>query len=99
MKAIMTPSPMPAVKSSIGRSAAMALGLLLAWVSVSTAQADPGVEFFESKIRPVLVEHCYKCHAGPDAKIKGGLRLDSREAMQVGGDSGAAVVPKDPANS
>lgn len=54
-------------------------------------QAD--LDFFESKIRPVLIEHCYSCHAA-DAKInRGGLLLDSREGLLEGGDSGPAVVP------
>lgn len=57
------------------------------------------LDFFESKIRPVLVEHCYKCHA-PEAKIiKGGLRLDHREGLLKGGDTGAAIVPGQPAKS
>ena len=43
----------------------------------------------------MLVEACYECHAGEDAAIKGGLRLDSRDATQHGGDSGPAVVPGD----
>ncbi len=47
--------------------------------------------FFETKIRPVLVAECYECHAAE--KQKGGLRLDSREALRRGGDTGAAVVP------
>jgi len=51
-----------------------------------------GIEFFEKRIRPVLVEHCYACHSG-DAKIKGGLRLDSREGWSKGGDSGPAIEP------
>ena len=54
---------------------------------------DTSVEFFEKHIRPVLVQHCIRCH-GPE-KIQGGLRLDSREAWQAGGDSGAAIVPGD----
>ncbi|MFN9372242.1 MAG: PSD1 and planctomycete cytochrome C domain-containing protein [Planctomycetaceae bacterium] len=49
------------------------------------------VEFFETKVRPLLVEHCHKCH-GP-GKQEGGLRLDSRAAVLKGGDSGAAVLP------
>ncbi len=49
-------------------------------------------KFFESKIRPVLIRECYGCHS-TKAKIKGGLWLDSREGVVVGGDSGAAVVP------
>lgn len=60
------------------------------------AQSDSaGVEFFESKIRPALVEHCYECHSQESKKVKGGLLLDSREASLLGGDTGAAVVPED----
>ncbi|HCV98822.1 MAG TPA: hypothetical protein DGJ56_05950, partial [Verrucomicrobiales bacterium] len=55
--------------------------------------ADEGIEFFEKKIRPVLIEHCYKCHSA-DAEQKGKLRLDLREAIRGRGESGlAAVVP------
>ncbi|NBY01909.1 MAG: hypothetical protein EBQ87_08005, partial [Planctomycetes bacterium] len=51
--------------------------------------------FFETKIRPVLVDHCYKCHSA-DAKIfKGGLKLDNRQGLIKGGDSGPAIVPGD----
>ncbi|MDF1737879.1 MAG: PSD1 and planctomycete cytochrome C domain-containing protein [Verrucomicrobiales bacterium] len=58
------------------------------------AQTDSaGLDFFESKIRPALVEHCYKCHSQDSEKVKGGLLLDTREASLQGGDSGAAVVP------
>ena len=55
-----------------------------------------GVAFFESKVRPVLVEHCYKCHSVGAGKAKGGLRLDSRASIRAGGDRGPAVVPGDP---
>jgi hypothetical protein len=56
----------------------------------------PGVdEFFESKVRPVLVEHCFQCHSSLAKSLKGGLRLDSVEAMRRGGDTGPAVVPGD----
>ncbi|MCB1093632.1 MAG: hypothetical protein KDL87_18985, partial [Verrucomicrobiae bacterium] len=51
------------------------------------------IAFFESKIRPVLVEQCYKCHSTEADKVKGGLLLDSREASLRGGDNGHAVVP------
>lgn len=55
--------------------------------------------FFETKIRPVLVDHCYKCHSA-DAKIfKGGLKLDNRQGLIKGGDSGPAIVPGDTAKS
>ena len=63
-----------------------------------TLSATDG-EFFETRIRPVLVEHCYKCHSAEAAakkKLKGGLRLDTRAGIRRGGDSGAAVVPGRP---
>ncbi len=52
-------------------------------------------DFFEKRIRPVLVQHCYKCHSMDSKQAKGGLRLDSREAIRKGGDSGPAVIPGD----
>jgi len=81
--------------------------LLLAGTASSRAAAEPmmadndakGVAFFESKIRPVLVEHCYKCHSSDAKKSSGGLLLDSRDRIRAGGDSGAAVVPGKPADS
>jgi len=57
-----------------------------------------GVQFFETKIRPVLVERCYKCHsmqASEEKKLEGELQLDTRQAIRKGGASGAAVVPGD----
>src|SRR5437016_14560168 len=50
------------------------------------------VKFFESKVRPVLVEHCFKCH-GDVKKPKADLRLDSLAGMLTGGDQGPALVP------
>jgi hypothetical protein len=55
-------------------------------------------EFFEKKIRPLLAERCLECHS-PEHKVKGGLRLDSREGWQTGGDSGPAIVPGKPDES
>jgi len=52
-------------------------------------------EFFESKIRPILVEHCLECHSVESGKQKGGLLLDSKWAWETGGDSGPAVKPGD----
>jgi hypothetical protein len=66
-------------------------------------QLDPrGLEFFEYKIRPVLIEHCYKCHsaeAAKEKKLRGGLQLDTREGLLRGGDwtnsvSNARSIPK-----
>jgi hypothetical protein len=53
------------------------------------------VEFFESKVRPLLAEHCYACHSAAQGKSKGGLQLDTREALRRGGASGAAIVAGD----
>lgn len=57
------------------------------------------LQFFEAKIRPLLVDRCYGCHSLESGEAEGGLRLDSREAMLRGGTSGPAVVPKDPNRS
>ncbi|MCA9081330.1 MAG: DUF1549 domain-containing protein [Planctomycetaceae bacterium] len=59
----------------------------------TTGRGDDGTAFFEAKIRPVLVEHCYSCHSAEAEAIKGGLSLDTRMGIQQGGESGPAVVP------
>jgi len=56
-------------------------------------------EFFESKIRPVFVENCYKCHSAGAEKIKGGLLLDTREGVLKGGNTGPVIVPGNPDKS
>ncbi len=63
---------------------------------VAVVHAD---EFFEKKIRPVLVERCYGCHSEKLRQPKAGLRLDSREGVQRGGDSGPAIVIGKPEES
>ena len=61
---------------------------------------DPAqLKFFEERIRPVLVEHCYSCHSADAKSIKGGLVLDSREGVLTGGDSGPSLVAKNAADS
>jgi cytochrome c553 len=55
--------------------------------------------FFEKKIRPVLAGQCYQCHSLEAKKEKGNLRLDTRDGIRKGGDTGAAVVPGDPRRS
>jgi len=56
-------------------------------------------KFFESKIRPALVTHCYECHAANSKKIGGKLRLDHREGLRKGGESGPVFVPGKPDDS
>jgi hypothetical protein len=67
--------------------------------SLVCAQSNPKVEFFESKIRPVLVQHCYECHAADSKMLRGGLLVDSRQGLLEGGESGPAVVPGEPEES
>jgi len=55
--------------------------------------------FFEKRIRPVLAEACFRCHGDNAEKPKGGLRVDSLEALLRGGESGPALVPGQPRNS
>ena len=54
-------------------------------------------DFFESRVRPVLVEHCLKCHG--DKKQEMGLRLDSGTALARGSEAGPVIVPGDPSGS
>ncbi|HEV7868327.1 MAG TPA: DUF1549 domain-containing protein [Chthoniobacteraceae bacterium] len=79
-----------------------AAALLAFCVSASHAAHVPltpaDLEFFESKVRPLLVERCLDCHSA-EKKVKGGLRLDTREGWAKGGDSGPAIVPGDPGKS
>ncbi len=77
----------------------MRLPFFLAFVALLQAPAwstTPG-EFFESKIRPVLIQSCIKCHGGD--KTSSGLRLDARRHLMSGGDRGPAIIPGDAGNS
>jgi hypothetical protein len=73
-------------------------------VGALSAAADkpltpPELRFFESSVRPLLIEHCYRCHSADAERIRGGLRVDTREALLRGGASGAAITPGDPDGS
>ena len=65
--------------------------------STREASADERDDFFEAKIRPVLVGSCFRCHG--DSKTSGALRIDSRETLLKGGESGPAIVPGKPEES
>ena len=83
------------------------LGLTLAGLLLSSGLlAAPAVrltpqqaDFFEKKIRPLLVKECYKCHSTEGGRIKGGLRVDTRDGLLKGGDGGPAIVPGNPDTS
>ena len=62
----------------------------------ASASAQSPEEFFENRVRPVLAESCMDCHG---RLRRGNLRLNSREAMMRGGDSGPAIIPGDPDGS
>lgn len=71
-------------------SAAILLAMILAAPNSGSAAPDDE-HFFETRIRPVLIEKCFKCHGSE--KASSGFRVDSREALLKGGEIGPAVVP------
>ncbi|MEM7312756.1 MAG: PSD1 and planctomycete cytochrome C domain-containing protein, partial [Planctomycetota bacterium] len=78
--------------------------LLCVLVACGLSRADQplgseAIDFFESKIRPVLVEHCYECHAVESDSVGGELLLDSREGIARGGENGPAIDVKSPGSS
>lgn len=76
--------------------------LVLLTVGSVVGAPSAKLDFFESRIRPVLVEHCNECHsvdAANRGKLKAGLFLDSRDGMRKGGDTGPAVLPGNAAES
>lgn len=77
------------------------LPVVLAWLIgfSGDSTADERVEFFETKIRPALIEHCYECHSNVGGKSEGGLLVDSRPALQRGGESGNAITAGRPDDS
>ncbi|MEK0446836.1 MAG: hypothetical protein RLZZ399_2157, partial [Verrucomicrobiota bacterium] len=78
----------------------LALPLLGAFHASAAAPSDLSqLDFFEKKIRPVLVESCYECHSADAKKLRGGLFVDTREGLLKGGESGPALLPGDPQKS
>ena len=67
--------------------------------SVHAADSPDKAAFFEQKVRPILQSSCFTCHSHAAKKSKGGLMLDSREAIVKGGDRGPAIVPGKPDES
>ena len=92
----------PPFNSLAGLGSLLLLGLLAVASPGQDKPTAEGIEFFEKKIRPVLVKHCYKCHSEKASKaddLKGGLQLDNRAATLKGGESGPAIVPGKPDES
>lgn len=68
--------------------------------SITAAEIDKEkLDFFESKVRPVLIQHCYECHSKESGEASGKLRLDSRNAWMSGGTRGQAIMPGKPDQS
>ncbi|MCW3100691.1 MAG: Protein of unknown function (DUF1553)/Protein of unknown function (DUF1549)/Planctomycete [Chthonomonadaceae bacterium] len=67
--------------------------------SVAVPGSSASAEFFEKSVRPVLVANCYQCHAKVNEMAQGGMQLDSRESLLLGGKRGAALIPGDTAKS
>lgn len=85
--------------SLVGYSwALLALAPGLAWSEDAARGPEAALEFFEKKVRPLLVDNCYNCHSA-DTNAKGGLRVDDRNGLLQGGNGGAAIIPGDPENS
>lgn len=76
----------------IGFWAMLAASLLV--MCDRSGRADELEDFFETKFRPVLVGTLFRCHGG--LKTSGALRIDSRELLLEGGESGPAIVPGNP---
>jgi Protein of unknown function (DUF1553)/Protein of unknown function (DUF1549)/Planctomycete cytochrome C len=72
---------------------------LLCVLPLNAEEDQVGVAFFESRIRPVLVQHCYECHSSQSDELKGGLSLENAASVVKGGDSGTAVVGGKPDES
>ena len=81
------------------RSSLLIVLCVLAQGSTAFAADPAGVAFFEAKIRPVLIKHCYECHSVETKALKGGLLVDSAVGLMTGGDSGPSVVPGKPEDS
>ena len=90
----------PPTPCRLAVAAWLALTAALTAAPAATADATPEhLDFFERKIRPVLVKHCYECHSDEFKKARGGLKLDTREATRKGGETGPGLVPGKPDQS
>ncbi|QDU89744.1 Planctomycete cytochrome C [Pirellulimonas nuda] len=91
--------PFPHIHRRPPRILAGLVLLVIVRHAAGEAPSPEQVEFFERRIRPVLVEHCYECHASDSVVLQGGLRLDTAVGLQAGGVSGPSIDPANPAAS
>jgi hypothetical protein len=83
----------------VGRGWLAIVAFSIATGAGAADDAGSGMDFFESKIRPLLAKRCYECHSQTAKQVQGGLRLDSRGGILQGGDSGPALVAGQPPSS
>src|ERR1051325_4146843 len=75
------------------------VAFICANISLAADATPTGNDFFEKKVRPVLVAHCYQCHSASAKELQGKLRLDTKDGIRKGGESGPAIVPGKPDES
>jgi cytochrome c553 len=85
-------------RSLFGSLALLTLAATSLRAQEPSRQEAAALEFFEKKVRPLLVENCFTCHSA-DTNSKGGLRVDDRNGLLTGGGRGPAVVPGHPEKS
>ena len=71
----------------------MAMGAMM---ESSTTFDRKDLDFFEAKIRPLLLGRCLNCHSDDGSRVRAGLRLDTHDQLLIGGDTGPAIVPGNP---
>lgn len=74
------------------------LAILAGWpgaLLLADAPSAADLDFFEKKVRPILIERCYECHSTESGKTKGSLAVDSKQALLQGGDNGPALIAGD----
>ncbi len=96
----MTPPGLIGFLSALARPTVVGAVVTLGVYGAGMLPAAPAdISFFEEKIRPVLAAKCFNCHSERARKVKGELKLDSRESLLKGGTTGPAVVLQEPAKS
>ncbi len=85
--------------SRIGWAVALLLGIGFHLPALADEPTPDDLQFFEAKVRPLLVERCYQCHSADAKRIRGNLLLDTKDGWTEGGDNGPTIVPGDPENS
>ncbi len=89
----------PAANPTLASGLSLLVGAAALLAAPAPKLTPQQTDFFEKKIRPVLVKDCYKCHSAEAGRVKGGLRVDTRDGLLKGGDSGPAIVPGNPDKS